>query len=324
MLRLPKWTPVGLLLLLGVIGTLEHLGILGSPAPTVLEVLSIGIGLAWALGGEGRLCRLSELYLWLVFVFSMGTVEHIADGLATSLGMTDTLTVHVGVSIAHLLAIGVALWILGGWRGEKTRGRPKPWPAGLAAGLLVMAAAIVWLGATTWPGTGLEKIAAHQAEHLLTHGSFLLGGIIALAGLMVLTVTLREAGDRLLSELGLAAFLLGTVFWIIYLAFRLTVVPAAAQEMAETGALPPWFEILDMGSGLFYAIYVVMAYLAIAAYGGALVKTGLLPRWLGWTCTVVGLAAASLFAAGVPGFGLPLEIPILPYLMGMLLLQRGR
>jgi len=209
------------------------------------------------------------------------------------MGIANSLAVYMGVAVAHLLVIGVALWTVGAWTGQQTDSNSKSYPAGLAAGLLIVGAAIVWMGATTWPGQRLERVATQLTAYLWANGSFLLGAVTVLAGLTILTVALRESGDRLFGELGLVSFLFGSVFWIISLAFRLTVTVSAAQEMARTGTPPAFFEMWLRWAGLLFGIYIVLAYLGIAAYGGALLKTGLLARGFCWTRVVVGLAAAA-------------------------------
>lgn len=318
-----KWTPPAVTVLLIVIGVLRQLDLLGSTSGNAISLLLIAVGVAWAFAGVKKLHRLSELYLWLVFVLSLGLLQDLANRIAAMMGIGNSLTVYVGVTIAHLLVICAALWIVGAWTGDTTDSSSKSYHAGLAAGLLIVGATIVWIGATVWPGERLERVATQLAAHQWANGFFLLGAVTILAGLAIFTVALREFGDRLFSELGLIGFLFGSVFWIINLAFRLTVTVSAADEMARTGTSPASFEMWRMWAGLLFGVYIVMAYLAIAAYGGALLKTRLLARGFGWTCVVLGLAVVTLFVARVPGFDLPLEVPIVPYLIGMLLLRRG-
>ncbi len=318
-----KWTPAAIVVFLAINGALQQLRLLGSTSGAAISVLLIAIGLAWVFAGAEKLRRLGELYLWLVFILSLGMLQDLANQFARMMGIANSLAVYMGVTVVHLLVIGVALWIVGAWTGQQTDSSPKSDPAGLAAGLLIIGAAIVWIGATTWPGQRLERVATQLPAYLWANGFFLLGAITTLAGLTILRVALRESGDRLFGDLGLTSFLFGSVFWIIHLAFRLTVTVSAADEMARTGTLPTSFEMWRRWAGLLFGIYIVLAYLGIAAFGGALLKTGLLAKGFGWTCVVIGLAAATLFVIRVPGFDLPLEVPIVPYLMGIFLLSRG-
>lgn len=144
--------------------------------------------------------------------------------------------------------------------------------------------------------------------------NFLVATMITLAGLVLFTLAMREAGDRVLSVLGLMAFGFGAVFWTLHLIFRLTVVVHAAQEWGETSSAPEWFEPWRLWAAWLFAIYSVLAYIGLAGYGTALLKMGWLPRWAGWGCVLAGLLAAPLG-------GLPLFIHVPLWLVGILLLR---
>ncbi len=152
---------------------------------------------------------------------------------------------------------------------------------------------------------------------------------LTVVGFGAFTSVLRGAGDRLLSELGLVAYVFGAVFGIVSLVFRVTLEVWAAREMAQSGVLPIGFEAWRQWAALLFAIYMVIGYLSVAAYGGALLGTGLLARWLGWTAVIFGLAGALGFALGfgfvVPfqWFHVPLMIYLVPGLIGIFLLLRA-
>ena len=199
------------------------------------------------------------------------------------------------------------------------------------AGVLLIAGWVIfWVGASAWflgrPPLleRLELIASHRAAWYWINGSFLVSVTLTVLGFGAFTSVLRGAGDRLLSELGLLAYVFGALLWIISLAFRLTLEVWAAQEAGKSGVIPVGFEAWRQWAGVLFAIHMVLAYLSVAAYGGALLGTGLLARWLGWTAIVFGLA-------GVLGFGLqfrffqrPLMIPLVPGVIGIFLLLRRR
>jgi hypothetical protein len=171
----------------------------------------------------------------------------------------------------------------------------------------------------------LETIDAHRVAWLLIAGSFAAGVLLTLAGLLLLGVALREAGDRLWSVLGQAAYLFGAVLWLATLAFRATATVAAARETVAVGAIPTWFEPMRSWAGALFAIYMVLAYLAIAAFGKALLGTTLAPRWLARTHLIFGLLGAAGFLARVPLFNPPLMIHLVPGILGVtLLVARAR
>lgn len=309
-----RWTGAVICVLLVIVGIAEYT--LGLPASVShsLSVLLILAGVAWALRGPQRLRRLCELYLWLAFVLSLGLYEVLSHRIA-ALIETDRFVVYCVVSAIHLLLIIAALRVMGAWTRGKTPAESKSQPARLAAGLFIVGAVIFWIGATSFPGMRLEGIAANQSGHFLTSATFLVAAVITLAGLTLLTLVLREAGDRYLSHLGLIAFIFGAVFWVIHLAFRLTVMVWAAGELTRTGVPPPWYEPWRNWAAVLFGFYHVLAYAALAAYGGALLKSGLLSRWVGWTCIIFALVS-------VPFFGPPLAIHVVPWLVGILLLRR--
>src|SRR5712692_6630549 len=91
------------------------------------------------------------------------------------------------------------------------------------AGWLLVAGSVVgWMGAFS-PKALMprEEFASHEAflRFAATHqyalviydGGFLGGVVLTLLGFTALTATFRSAGERLLSELGLVSYLLGTV-----------------------------------------------------------------------------------------------------------------
>ncbi|MGH9660396.1 MAG: hypothetical protein ACRD96_17735 [Bryobacteraceae bacterium] len=264
-------------------------------------LLASGLLAAWYRYSieKNRLRRLAELYLWLGPILPLGVLSqvHHAAGLHA----------FVPAAVVHLGLIGLALF------GVTAR---------LAGGLLIVGSTVVWLGAATFPGMQLEQVASHRMSHWITSGGFLLGALITLAGFTLLTVLLHDAGERVLSHLGWAAFLVAVVSWLFHLAFRATVMLSAAEELASSGAAPPWYPALREWSGSMYAIYMTLAYLATAAYGGAMRKTGWAGRGWGRAFVIFGLVAAAGFVARTGAFNPPLLVQFMPYAMGMILIRR--
>lgn len=309
-----KWIGAGLCVFLIFIVATRESGVISASIGNVLSILVMLIGAAWAVKGTHKLRRLGELYVWLAFILSMYHLQVLAHGLAGWMGWAD-IDVFRAVAIAHVLVVGLALWVLGAWSRDAGPADAQASSARVAAGLFIVGAVVFWVGARTFPGMTLEKVHANLAGHLWTSVNFLLATVITLAGLVLLTLTLREAGDRFLSVLGLLFFTFGAVFWTLHLAFRLTVMVQAAEEWNLTSAAPRWFEPWRDWASLLFGLYSVLAYVGLAAYGGALLKTGWLPRWVGWTCVAAGLIAAPLG-------GLPLFIHVPLWLVGIQLLSR--
>ncbi len=245
-----------------------------------------------------------ELYLWVTPILSFTAFRLISERAG--------LRGLVPVAIVHLAVIAWALRAV-------YLGTPGHFNARLAGFLLIFGAAAVWLGAISYVGMSLPAVAAHRADHLFTVGGFLVGSLLSLAGFTALRADLRERGDVLFSQLGLLALTIGTVCWILHLAFRATVMLVAAQESAATA--PTWYQPLRLWAGAMYAAYMVLAYLSIASYGAAMQKTGWAGKGWGRTFVAFGLIAAAGFVAR--GDGVPLAVQFMPYAMGMILLRRA-
>ena len=147
--------------------------------------------------------------------------------------------------------------------------------------------------------------------------------VLLLAGLAMLTTILEGANERLLSRLGLVGWLVASVLWVIFSAFRATVTIRAAQEMTATGAtgaVPPYYEPLaQWGYALFY-VYAVVGYLTLAAYGGSLLQVGLVPGWAAWVTLIFSIAMLTLLL--ITGDTLPALHYIPPLVIGILLMFR--
>jgi hypothetical protein len=132
---------------------------------------------------------------------------------------------------------------------------------------------------------------------------FIVSGYLALAlGLAGLGSLLRQAGDPLLSDLGLTAYVMGAV-----------VLTLAEVSWLTTAGLPDGF------TGALVRIFVVLAFLSHAAYGAALLQTGLVPGWVGWT-TVIWNIGWMLVLLRVRDPYYPILHLELPLLAGVLLL----
>ena len=118
MLRLLKyrWTPIAITFLWGVVGLLRHLNLIGATVGNVVVLLLLAIGLVWVFAETGWLRRLSELYLWLVFILSMGELEGLSRRLAEASGVENQLAFYIAMSLLHVLVIAAALWTLGAWK----------------------------------------------------------------------------------------------------------------------------------------------------------------------------------------------------------------
>jgi MFS family permease len=147
---------------------------------------------------------------------------------------------------------------------------------------------------------------------------FCIAVVLTLLGFARLTMVLRDAGDRAFSQPGLIAFVLAVGFFLINMAFRLSMEYWAAQETVRTNAIPALYLPSRLWADALFGIYTALAFFAALAYGAALVSTRILPRWLGWIIMAYSLVGLVLFASA--GDMPPFVHYLLPLVMGILLL----
>ena len=115
-------------------------------------------------------------------------------------------------------------------------------------------------------------------------------------GLAALKSLLNQAGDPLLADVGLTAYVMGAVLLTVSEVASLT---AAGLPAGLVGAL--------------IRIFVVLSFLGQVAFGAAILQTGLMPAWIGWTTVIWNLGWLVLMArAGDPYYPfMHLELPLL-------------
>ena len=207
---------------------------------------------------------------------------------------------------------------------------------GRIVGMLLVAGAAIFFASVSIPllsGLGvrvwnaplpeyLERIASNRSAWLWTNRGIVVGVLLTAVGLGGLTALLREAGNGLLGQTGLLLFALGVTFWMIELAFRLSVTVWAAETAAGSGAPPAFFEPLQRWMGTLFFLYMVLAYLGTAVYGGALLRTASLPAWVGWVTLGAGVFGVISFVIGLPTiFTIPAGVHLAPLLIGIALLR---
>ncbi len=161
--------------------------------------------------------------------------------------------------------------------------------------LLTLGALLAFVGAALF---GLGGRDASSPLFVLTRSLILAAVVTNALGLALLESLLRDAGERVLSRLGLIGFLIG----------------AALAVVAE--AL-----LLDGSGYLIYTlnrVYVVLAFLSQAAYGGALLRTRLLPIWVGRMTIAWNLGCFAVLLAVNVGSG-PDYYPILHHIAPLLI-----
>lgn len=165
----------------------------------------------------------------------------------------------------------------------------------------------------------LEVVFHHQTLWWWTNALFMGSILVTILGLALLSMLLREAGDRVFSQLGLILFTFGAALWFIQLAFRLSIDLWAAREMARTGVLPNFYVPLSLWTHVLFVIYSILAFSALVLYGRSVLSSRLSPQWVGWLVIVYGLAGLGLL--GFTGDAPPFLNYVMPILIGIVLLR---
>ncbi len=169
----------------------------------------------------------------------------------------------------------------------------------LVAGLTVfLVGAGGWRKAYEQPLTAsLRTIHTDRRRRAWIHAWMIPAMFITCAGMVGLVVLLGAGTAAVVAAMAAVAYAIGAVCWIASLAFRLTVVPWAAERTVADGAPPAGFAALDGWAGSLYVVHMVSAYAASATLGAALLVAGELPGWVGWFGVGWGLAFLAGFLA---------------------------
>jgi hypothetical protein len=171
-------------------------------------------------------------------------------------------------------------------------------------GVLIAGLVVFLVGAVFWRldyqqplAQALPLIHRDSRRWAWIHTWMIAGLVITPAGLVGLTLALRESTATVLAGMATAVYGLGAVCWIVCLAFRLTVTPWAAEQAVSSGQVPDGFSAYERWAGALYVVHMLTAYVGSAVLGIALLASDALPTWLGWAGIVWGLAFAAGFAA---------------------------
>jgi hypothetical protein len=134
----------------------------------------------------------------------------------------------------------------------------------------------------------LHAIHPDRRRRAWIHVWMIVAMLVTPAGLAAWIVVVDDPVVRALLAVGATVYALGAVCWIVNLAFRLAVVPWAAEHTVETGRPPEGFPALDRWAGTLYLVHMTSAYAAFAVLGAAALAAGTLPSWLGWLGVVWG------------------------------------
>ena len=168
------------------------------------------------------------------------------------------------------------------------------------------------------PHEWLRLVHEHPRPWFWATFSFIGAILVTLFGLGLLANLLRAAGDPGFADVGLLAFAVGAVLWVIHLAERLTVHPWAGRELKATGVIPDVYTALSTWTWALFVIFTILAFGGMMAFGGAILATSVLPQWLGWATIIY--SAAGLVILAITRDALPIMHHLMPFVIGIVLL----
>jgi hypothetical protein len=200
--------------------------------------------------------------------------------------------------------------------------------------LLLAGGILFWIGAL-WPPykqwmtadtkVYLAVINDHKIAWYIIHIFFALGVTISLLGMQSFSNTLSLLnGNKLHTSIISSAYMAGSVFWLLNIAFRLTVTLWAGQQFASNNQIPNSFQSWMDWSNLIFGIYMVLAYLSIAFLGFILKDLAILPAWGSWFCIIFGLTGIVGYMVQFPLFAPPLIVHLPLIIIGILTLLKIR
>lgn len=173
----------------------------------------------------------------------------------------------------------------------------------LAGGLLIGCFLIFAVGGLLYTGRAIWKWPAAQTGTYLLweRGWVIAAALVNVLGFVLLADLLQSAGERLIAQPALVAYVIGT----------------AVLLAAEGAFLDDRRWILPQ-----VVLYVVLAFLAQAGFGVALLRTGLVPAWAAWATVAWNLGWLAAFALMRPGdIYYPVLHHVAPLLIGAALLM---
>ncbi len=182
-------------------------------------------------------------------------------------------------------------------------------------GVLVAGLVIFMVGAARWrlayerpPAESLPLIHADRRRRAWIHRWMLVAMFVTSAGV----AGVAAVGGGAVAAMAAVVYAVGAVCMIAMIAFRLTVVPWAAERTVSDGAPPNGYAALDAWAGTLYVAHMASAYAAFAVLGAALLESGLLPAWAGWVGVGLGVGCLAGFVA--TRFAGPFNPPFLAHL----------
>jgi hypothetical protein len=198
--------------------------------------------------------------------------------------------------------------------------------------LLVAGCFVFLIGAAFWKleyqaplETSLAAIGAAQGRWRWIHLWMVTGIVVTLLGLTGFTVLLFRMAGPVYSSFGVVVFAAGALCWLPGVFWRLTVLQAAAADVAAGRPMPEAIETWSDWFGHLHMFHMLTAYLSWLLLGAAVIDTGIVGEWVGWLGVALGAAGMSGYVTIKGGpFAPPILAHFYPLILGVSLwVERG-
>lgn len=149
----------------------------------------------------------------------------------------------------------------------------------------------------------LRLIDLHRQAWRVTNVLFGVATVGTVAGLSVVPGTIGAGGSPL-AQAAVTAYLLAAAAWLLSIVFRLAVTPHAAARFVSTGVLDPMVGLVGRWSTGLFAAFTITAGCSLVGLGAAVLLGAALPGLLGWFMVAIGavIAGGYLIAGDMPPF----------------------
>lgn len=149
----------------------------------------------------------------------------------------------------------------------------------------------------------------------------IVGNTLNLLGTVAFSQSQASFGATLLATCASVLMTLGSVFFLINITLRWTVLHRAGERATEQGSLPENTPAMSEWAGALFTLFIVMTHGAVIVLGISLLKSGLLADWVGW----LGIGWGGVILAGYTAmkggpFSPPILVHVWPLVAGTVLL----
>lgn len=222
----------------------------------------------------------------------------------------------------QFVLMAAAVWML---VADRMRTAANNKTAFLLPGVFLIAAQVstqlaAYMGPPPWPpdATWVATLADQHVRYV----ALLVGGLLAWAGLSLLTTRLVESGERIYGILGRAVISISMPLFVLFTLASLVVYDMRAKSVAHSGNVPDWWLPLVSLSLVWLGTYAVLTHLGTVFYAIGLAKVSLLGKAGGTVFVLVGTIAAvgalisiSAHTIAIKEAFYPFMIPAVPFLL---------